>query len=347
MTRQQIQGTGEGCHTELPVVAFWLDSRCQIAPWETNSNRELDRCAWCMYRIIAWPKRRVEEDDRLSLQLGATAMEPAAMCARTGATGWEPRALSLQPPCSAQAAACWNCSRGRAWVFSATDTRGRAKGKGAKGEAWSGRGLGQDPHPHLGTPRVRTCTRLLRSSLPFRTHGDHLRLPSRIPAPLPSRLSLLSLLASCLLPSPSPGCSGQQQPQQPRRWAESARGAAALEPPISPPPVSFAPATALAAWLSPDSSSASRTAPPPPQALVPPALRYPLAPCMALSLVGMESVSTKESRVLGTGLSSHRTFLDARGTPTTCWVFSTGCPAGLRGGFNSTSREPEPFLFQR
>lgn len=53
----------------------------------------------------------------------------------------------------------------------------------------------------------------------------------------PSLLSLLSLPAACLLPSPSPVCSGQRQPRQPGRWEESARGAAPLEPPIFPTPV--------------------------------------------------------------------------------------------------------------
>lgn len=183
-----------------------------------------------------------------SLQLGATAMKPAAaMCARTGATGPAPRALSLQPPCSAQEAACWNCSRGRAWVFSATDTEGRAKGKGAKGEAWSGRGLGQDPQPHLGTPRVRTCTRLLRSSLPFPTHGDHLCLPTAsLPPSPPGFLCSPSLPRAC---SPPPrlaalGSSSLSSPGDGQR----ARGALQLwssrsprprcpapPPPLSPP----------------------------------------------------------------------------------------------------------------
>lgn len=166
--------------------------------------------------------------------LGASAKEPAAVCARTGATGLAPRALSLQPPSSAQAAACWNCSRGRAWVFPATSTRGRAKGKGAKGEAWRGRGLGQDPQPHLGAPLVRTCTQRLCSSLLFPTLGDHLHLPSRIPSPPPAFLCSPSLPRAC---SPPPrlaalGSSSLSSPGDGQR----ARGALQLWSSGSPRP---------------------------------------------------------------------------------------------------------------
>lgn len=72
--------------------------------------------------------------------------------------------------------------------------------KGREGEAWSGGVFGQDPQAQFGAPLMGTCTRLLCSSLLFPTLGDHLRLPSRIPSPLPAFFAL----PPCRVPAPLP-----------------------------------------------------------------------------------------------------------------------------------------------
>lgn len=167
-----------------------------------------------------------------------------------------------------------------------------------------------------------TCTRLLCSSLLLPTLGDHLHLPSRIPSPPPCFLCSPSLPRAC---SPPPllaalGSSNLGSPGDGKR----ARGALQLwsrgsflprcpepPPPLSPPGYLPPPATLLGQRRHHHRQPSSR---PRRAALTRPGWSFP----------SLGSVSTRDPRGSGTGLSAHRTSLDEARRPPAGYPPGTG-----------------------